>query len=85
MQLCSTHYPVFHQMEGLRVFESHEWAGQDSTDFCLSDLKKVLEGLAKHLFGEISSFPLDGIESPKPVVVVQVTSGWPGMVSVGLL
>ncbi|KAK9824783.1 hypothetical protein WJX74_008324 [Apatococcus lobatus] len=49
----STHYPVFHQMEGLRVFESHEWSGQDGTDFCLSDLKKVLEGLAKHLFGDV--------------------------------
>lgn len=52
----ATHYPVFHQMEGVRIFEEKEWldAGvTDGTDFAAKDLKASLEGLAKHLFGEV--------------------------------
>ena len=42
----ATHYPVFHQMEGVRVFEPSEWeaAGMDSTDFAEKELKETLEG-----------------------------------------
>ncbi|XP_043696687.1 phenylalanine--tRNA ligase, chloroplastic/mitochondrial-like [Telopea speciosissima] len=51
----STHYPVFHQMEGVRVFSPHEWeaSGMDATSYAAADLKKCLEGLAKHLFGAV--------------------------------
>ncbi|XP_072993062.1 phenylalanine--tRNA ligase, chloroplastic/mitochondrial isoform X2 [Typha latifolia] len=51
----STHYPVFHQMEGLRLFSSDEWlgSGMDGTSYAATDLKKLLEGLAKHLFGTV--------------------------------
>ncbi|XP_002528951.2 phenylalanine--tRNA ligase, chloroplastic/mitochondrial [Ricinus communis] len=51
----STHYPVFHQMEGVRVFSSADWeaSGSDATSFVADDLKKCLEGLAKHLFGAV--------------------------------
>jgi len=52
----ATHYPVFHQMEGVRVFTKEEWeaAGyDDGTKFCDEELKKALEGLAKHLFGDV--------------------------------
>ncbi|XP_026661237.1 phenylalanine--tRNA ligase, chloroplastic/mitochondrial isoform X2 [Phoenix dactylifera] len=51
----STHYPVFHQMEGVRVFSPDDWAGSgmDATSFAAMDLKKSLEGLAKHLFGTV--------------------------------
>ena len=51
----ATHYPVFHQMEGVRVFEPSEWeaAGMDSTDFAEKELKETLEGLARHLFGDV--------------------------------
>jgi len=41
-----SHYPIFHQMEGVKVFES----GVDS-HAVLQDLQQTLEGLAKHLFG----------------------------------
>ncbi|XP_027348949.1 phenylalanine--tRNA ligase, chloroplastic/mitochondrial isoform X2 [Abrus precatorius] len=51
----STHYPVFHQMEGFRVFVPDEWeaSGMDATSFSAADLKKCLEGLARHLFGAV--------------------------------
>lgn len=50
----ATHYPVFHQMEGVRVFTREEWeaAGhEDGTKMAEVELKKALEGLARHLFG----------------------------------
>ena len=44
-----SHYPIFHQMEGVKVFD-----GQNVTqDEVLMDLKHNLEGLAKHLFGPV--------------------------------
>ncbi|XP_077233847.1 phenylalanyl-tRNA synthetase class IIc family protein isoform X2 [Tasmannia lanceolata] len=51
----STHYPVFHQMEGVRVFSPDEWvsSGMDGTSYAAMDLKKALEGLARHLFGAV--------------------------------
>lgn len=51
----STHYPVFHQMEGVRVFSPSDWeaSGTDGTTYVAGDLKKCLEGLARHLFGAV--------------------------------
>ncbi|XP_058093527.1 phenylalanine--tRNA ligase, chloroplastic/mitochondrial isoform X2 [Magnolia sinica] len=51
----STHYPVFHQMEGVRVFSQDDWtaSGMDATSYAAMDLKKALEGLAQHLFGAV--------------------------------
>jgi phenylalanyl-tRNA synthetase alpha chain len=50
---CS-HYPVFHQMEGVRVFDQAEWEAAglpDGTALAERELKGLLEGLAAHLFG----------------------------------
>jgi len=49
----ATHYPVFHQMEGFRVFSPSEWGSEDGTAFAAQDLKRTLEGLARRLFGEV--------------------------------
>ncbi|CAI5519935.1 unnamed protein product [Closterium sp. Naga37s-1] len=51
----ATHYPVFHQMEGFRVFSPSELAaaGGDPTEFVAAQLKQALEGLARHLFGDV--------------------------------
>ncbi|KAL6546206.1 hypothetical protein OROMI_021927 [Orobanche minor] len=51
----STHYPVFHQMEGVRVFSLADWEGShtDGRSYAAEDLKKCLEGLARHLFGGV--------------------------------
>lgn len=40
-------------MEGFRVFSPSEWktSGMDGTSYAASDLKRALEGLARHLFG----------------------------------
>lgn len=41
----ATHYPVFHQMEGVRVFSPADWeaAGMDATAFAEKELKANLE------------------------------------------
>ena len=51
----ATHYPVFHQTEGVRVFSEDEWtaSGMNPTAFAEKDLKETLEGLAKYLFGDV--------------------------------
>ncbi|XP_051130065.1 phenylalanine--tRNA ligase, chloroplastic/mitochondrial [Andrographis paniculata] len=51
----STHYPVFHQMEGVRVFNPADWkeVGIDGTAYAAKDLKHCLQGLACHLFGDV--------------------------------
>lgn len=47
----ATHYPVFHQMEGVRVFTQH--SEDVSVSYAESQLKDTLEGLARHLFGDV--------------------------------
>jgi len=51
----STHYPVFHQMEGVCLFSAEEAAAAGCTQAELAEreLKRVLEGLAVALFGEV--------------------------------
>eukprot|EP00798_Chlamydomonas_sp_ICE-L_P018591 gene18591-25103_t len=49
----ATHYPVFHQMEGVRIFTEADWKDQDPTEFCANELKASLESLAKTLFGDV--------------------------------
>lgn len=41
----ATHYPVFHQMEGVRVYSPADWeaAGMDATAFAEKELKASLE------------------------------------------
>jgi phenylalanyl-tRNA synthetase alpha chain len=47
-EIDSSHYPVFHQMEGVKLFDT------DTTeDEIVNDLKELLTGLAKHLFGDV--------------------------------
>jgi hypothetical protein len=42
-------------MEGVRVYSEADWAasGLGATEFAAKELKAALEGLAKHLFGEV--------------------------------
>ncbi|KAK9785254.1 hypothetical protein WJX73_001244 [Symbiochloris irregularis] len=50
-----SHYPVFHQMEALRVYKPEAWedAGVEGTQHMVTKLKTALEGMAKHLFGDV--------------------------------
>lgn len=53
-EIDASHYPVFHQMEGVRVF-SHDVAKYDrserGTQLVVDDLKSTLDGLVRYLFG----------------------------------
>ena len=51
----ATHFPVFHQMEGVRVFAKDELLKCDVNpkELASRELKSTLEGLAKHLFGDV--------------------------------
>jgi phenylalanyl-tRNA synthetase alpha chain len=50
-----SHYPIFHQMEGVCVFDDNKNSTDKdmSQDEVLDDLKHKLEGLAQHLFGPV--------------------------------
>ena len=62
-EIDASHYPVFHQMEGVRMFtdEELERAGLSRTEsseeelvkFAEADLKAGLEGMARALFGDV--------------------------------
>jgi len=45
-EIDASHYPVFHQCEGVRLFD----ATKVSADEVKDDLKKTLEGIAAHLY-----------------------------------
>lgn len=49
----ATHYPVFHQMEAMRVLTPEDWGTEDGTAYAARELKATLEGLATHLFGQV--------------------------------
>lgn len=45
-EIDASHYPVFHQCEGVRLFETSKMSAEEVKE----DLRKALEGLAAHLF-----------------------------------
>lgn len=45
-----THFPVFHQMEGVRIFPKHP---QIDEAFVVEDLKEALGGMVRALFGDV--------------------------------
>lgn len=51
----ATHYPVFHQTEGVKLFSEKDWktVEMDPIEFVEKELKSTLEGLAQHLFGDV--------------------------------
>eukprot|EP01038_Epipyxis_sp_PR26KG_P010403 gene10403-13973_t len=56
-EVDATHYPVFHQMEGVRIYQPEEFPADmpisDINKRIESDLKALLSGLAVHLFGDV--------------------------------
>lgn len=55
-EIDSSHYPVFHQMEGVRLFSEVEINGlsvSEAKELAEKDLKALLTGLASHLFGNV--------------------------------
>ncbi|KAL6314415.1 hypothetical protein AAG906_025640 [Vitis piasezkii] len=56
-----THFLVTGDMEGVRVFFPGDWetSGMDGTPYAAEDLKKCLDGLAQHLFGNVEMHWID--------------------------
>jgi len=61
-EIDATHFPVFHQMEGVKLFDPalvggtmsrDEWLASDGCKLVAADLKKTLEGLVDELFGPV--------------------------------
>mmetsp|Transcript_17428 Transcript_17428/g.31452 ORF Transcript_17428/g.31452 Transcript_17428/m.31452 type:complete len:360 (-) Transcript_17428:3241-4320(-) len=54
-EIDSTHYPIFHQMEGVRLWTFKELgvtSKKAGVDYVLRDLKNILEQLSRHLLGD---------------------------------
>mmetsp|Transcript_23998 Transcript_23998/g.55981 ORF Transcript_23998/g.55981 Transcript_23998/m.55981 type:complete len:280 (+) Transcript_23998:162-1001(+) len=56
-EIDMSHYPVFHQMEGVKMFDEASLRGRtspgDREKWIEADLKEGLEGMAKVLFGNV--------------------------------
>jgi phenylalanyl-tRNA synthetase alpha chain len=54
-EIDASHYPVFHQMEGVRIFSELDAAmpREEKSKLVKEELKKTLGGLAKELFGDV--------------------------------
>lgn len=59
-EVDSSHYPVFHQMEGVKLFTAedygdrqHDLSEEEQVDFIKADLQRSLEGMANALFGDV--------------------------------
>jgi phenylalanyl-tRNA synthetase alpha chain len=60
-EIDSSHYPAFHQLEGVKLFDpkvvgtksGKEWLESDECQMVAKDLKDTLEGLMDHLFGPV--------------------------------
>lgn len=56
-EIDSSHYPIFHQMEGVRIFDDKDFPKdisiKEAKQIIEDDLKNILTGLAKHLFGDV--------------------------------
>lgn len=58
-EIDRSHYPVFHQMEGVKMFANNDQmllqglSEEEQIAVIERDLKQGLEGLAKHLFGPV--------------------------------
>lgn len=48
-EIDATHYPIFHQMEGVRVWDEKEISDKE----VMNDLTKSLEGMVTTIFGDV--------------------------------
>jgi phenylalanyl-tRNA synthetase alpha chain len=54
-EIDASHYPVFHQMEGVRIFSELDTGmpREEKVALVKEELKKTLEGLVAELFGDV--------------------------------
>jgi len=67
-EIDASHFPAFHQMEGVKLFDPavvggemsrEEWLSSEGCQLVAADLKKTLEGLCDALFGEVEKRWID--------------------------
>jgi len=69
-EIDATHFPVFHQMEGVKLFDPalvgdpttmtrEEWLASPGCELIAADLKKTLEGMCDELFGPVEKRWID--------------------------
>ena len=94
-EIDASHYPVFHQVEGVCVWPRKGAGGvgseeaEPSVEWMVRDLQRVLEGLVDHLFGAATprrwlddSFPFT---SPSLQVEVQFQGRWMEVLGCGVI
>jgi len=67
-EIDASHFPVFHQMEGVKLFDPavvggamtrEEWLASEGCQLIAADLKKTLEGMCDELFGPVEKRWID--------------------------
>ena len=67
-EIDASHFPVFHQMEGVKLFDPEvvggamsreEWLASPGCQLVADDLKKTLEGMCDDLFGPVEKRWID--------------------------
>lgn len=67
-EIDASHFPVFHQMEGVKLFDPElvggamsreEWLASPGCELVAADLKKTLEGMCDKLFGPVEKRWID--------------------------
>ena len=67
-EIDASHFPAFHQMEGVKLFDPavvggamtrEEWLESDGCKLIAADLKKTLEGMCDELFGPVEKRWID--------------------------
>ena len=91
-EIDASHYPVFHQAEGVRVWQrtaSDVREGRLTLEWLVRDLQETLDGLVDHLFGAATprrwlddSFPFT---SPSLQVEVQFQGRWMEVLGCGVI
>lgn len=89
-EIDASHYPVFHQVEGVRLFpELNDHPSRDvKVDIVKEDLKRTLEGLVEALFGKVEMrwveayFPFT---EPSLELEIYFNGDWMEMLGCGVL
>lgn len=85
------HYPVFHQMEAVRVFKASDFKSPQTdvhVTATASDLKLTIEGLVKYLFGDVEMRWIDAyfpFTFPSFELEINYEGKWLEMLGCGIL
>jgi phenylalanyl-tRNA synthetase alpha chain len=86
-----THYPVFHQLEGVRSVKFEDIGAKDINEAKIiseRDLRQTLENLARHMFGDVEmKWSYDNFPFTEPSVELEVNYNgeWLEILGAGVL